>query len=350
MMSLRLLGVALGLTACATMASPAPDGTRVESPPPAAPPTRATPPAKAPPRATFESEEFIVTLAEAGDTTETLAARYLGDAGRAWRIEAYMGARTFAVGQEVVIPKRDWNPAGVSPSGYQLVPVLVYHNLGPQARGRLVMAANRFEDQMRYLKAEGYHVINLRQFLEFTSLRRQLPPKSVLLAFDDGYKAFRQYAYPVLKPLGFTATLFVYTDYVGGGRNALSGADLRALAAEGFDIQPHSKPHADLRRGPGESPEQYDKRMQAELGHPNALLRQHLGRPSDVLAYPYGYWDDSLLEHVRRHGYVAAFTVRRQANPAFAVPLRISRSQIYAEMSLEEFARALNVFHKEDLK
>ncbi|MGH7309928.1 MAG: polysaccharide deacetylase family protein [Candidatus Rokuibacteriota bacterium] len=343
-MILRLLGVALGLTACATMASPVPDRTRGEGPPPAAPP------AQAQPRAPFESEEFIVTLAEAGDTPEKLAARYLGDASRAWLIESYMGARTFTPGQEIVIPKREWNPAGVTPAGYQLVPVLVYHNLGPQARGRLVLAAARFEEQMRYLKAEGYHVINLRQFLEFTSLRRQLPPKSVLLAFDDGYKAFRQYAYPVLKPLGFTATLFVYTDYVGGGRNALSWADLRELAVEGFDIQAHSKSHSDLRRAPGESPEQYDKRMQAELAQPNALLRQHLGRPSEVLAYPYGYWDDALLEQVRRHGYVAAFTVRRQANPAFTLPLRISRSQIYAEMSLEEFARALNVFHKEDLR
>lgn len=291
-----------------------------------------------------------MTLAQAGDTAETLAARHLGDPGRAWLIETYMGGQTFAPGQEVVIPRREWNPAGVTPSGYQLVPVLVYHNLGPEARGRLVLAAQRFEEQMQYLKREGYHVINLRQFLDFTSLRRQLPSKSVLLAFDDGYKSFRQYAYPVLKSLGFTASLFVYTDYVGAGRNALSWTDLRELAAEGFDIQPHSKTHADLRRGSGESPEQYENRMQAELAQPNVLLRQRLGRSSDVLAYPYGYWDDALLEQVRRHGYVAAFTVRRQANPAFALPLRISRSQIYAEMSLEDLARALNVFHKEDLR
>jgi peptidoglycan/xylan/chitin deacetylase (PgdA/CDA1 family) len=335
---LGLLAAALALTACATASSPATPG--ATAPPPALPP----------PRATFESEDFIVTLAQAGDTAEKLAARHFGDASRAWVIESYMGARTFAAGQEVVIPKREWNPAGVTPSGYQLVPVLVYHNLGPQARGRLVLAAQRFEEQMQYLKREGYTVITLRQFLEFTNLRRQLPAKSVLLAFDDGYKSFREYAYPVLKSLGFTATLFVYTDYVGAGRNALSWTDLRELAAEGFDIQAHSKSHADLRRGREESADQHEKRMQAELAQPSVLLRQHLGRASDVLAYPYGYWDDAVLEQARRHGYVAAFTVRRQANPAFVLPLRINRSQVYAEMSLEEFARSLNVFHKEDLR
>jgi peptidoglycan/xylan/chitin deacetylase (PgdA/CDA1 family) len=337
---LGLLAAALVLTACATASSPTP----------ATPGAAAPPPPASPPGAAFESEDFIVTLAQTGDTAEKLAARYLRDPGRAWLIETYMGARTFAAGQEVVIPKREWNPAGVTPSGYQLVPVLVYHNLGPQAKGKLVLAAQRFEEQMQYLKQEGYTVISLRQFLEFTSLRRQLPPKSVLLAFDDGYKSFRQYAYPVLKSLGFTATLFVYTDYVGAGRNALAWTDLRELAAEGFDIQAHSKTHADLRRGAGESAEQHEKRMQAELAQPNALIRQQLGRPADVLAFPYGYWDEAVLQQARRHGYVAAFTVRRQANPAFVVPLRINRSQIYAEMTLEDFARALNVFHKEDLR
>jgi peptidoglycan/xylan/chitin deacetylase (PgdA/CDA1 family) len=298
----------------------------------------------------FESDSYIVTFARAGDTAPRLAARFLGDASRAWMIEEYNGRRTFTWGQKVVIPRRPGNPAGIYTTGYQLVPVLVYHHLAPRARGRLVLAASTFEQQMRYLKARGYRTVSVDDLIAHTRLSRQLPGRSVVLTFDDGYQSFLRHVYPVLKELGFTATLFVYTDYVGGGRNALSWADLRELAAEGFDIQAHSKSHADLRRGPGESPEQYDKRMQAELGHPNALLRQHLGRPSDVLAYPYGYWDDSLLEHVRRHGYVAAFTVRRQANPAFAVPLRISRSQIYAEMSLEEFARALNVFHKENLK
>ena len=75
-----------------------------------------------------------------------------------------------------------------------------------------------------------------------------MPKKTVVLTFDDGYRSFRDFAYPVLKELRFTATLFVYTDYVGAGRNALSWDDLKALAAEGFDVQAHSKSHGDLRR------------------------------------------------------------------------------------------------------
>lgn len=180
-------------------------------------------------------------------------------------------------GQQVVIPKKYWNLSGVTSSGYQLVPILVYHNFAPQAKGRMILGAKSFEEQMRYLKANGFSVINLKQFVEFVSLKRQLPQKSVLLTFDDGYRAFLQYAYPVLKELDFTATLFVYTDYVGAGGNALSWADLKKLTAEGFDVQAHSKSHGDMVRASNEPANEYDKRLEAELTQSRALFQKNLG-------------------------------------------------------------------------
>ena len=302
------------------------------------------------PGAVFESEDFIVTYARAGDTAETLSARHLGDRAKAWMIEDYNGMNAFKAGQEVVLPRKPWNPSGVEVTGYQLVPVLVYHNLAAEARGRMVLAVPRFQEQMRYLKANGYRVVSLSQFVEFTRLGRQLPKKSVILTFDDGYKTFRQYAAPVLKELGFTATLFVYTDYVGAGRNALSWQDLKELSAEGFDVEAHSKTHSDLRRASGEAEAQYATRMRAELGQPQELFRRNLGRPSPVLAYPYGSWDEDVLKKVTEYGYVAAFSVRRQGNTSFVRPLAAHRSQIYSEMSLEDFVKNLNVFHEETLK
>jgi peptidoglycan/xylan/chitin deacetylase (PgdA/CDA1 family) len=299
----------------------------------------------------FESEDFVVAFARAGDTPATLAARHLGDPGKAWMIEDYgTEAGPLQPGQPVVIPRQPWNLAGVEPSGYQMVPVLVYHNVGVQARGRLVIAARTFEEQMRYLKARGYRVVTLRELYEFISFRRQLPRRAVVVTFDDGYRAFQDLAYPVLKELGFTATLFVYTDYIGAGRNALGWEDLRRLAREGIDIQAHSKTHGDLRRRSGESEADYAQRMKTELGEPQILFERHLGRRADIIAYPYGAHDDDLVQKVREYGYVAAFTVRREGNPAFVYPLRAHRSQIYADMSLEEFARNLTIESGEPIR
>jgi len=178
-------------SACAT-APPAPE-----------PPRAAVPASPAPSSApalpdAFTSEDFVVVIAKEGDTAESLAARYLGDKAKSWVIEDYMGARTFTAGQEVVIPARPWNPTGVEATGYQLVPILCYHNLGPQSKGRLLLGAPQFEQQMRYLKAQGYRVISLSDFIDWLQLKRQLPKRAVVLTFDDGYRAFREYAYPVL--------------------------------------------------------------------------------------------------------------------------------------------------------
>jgi peptidoglycan/xylan/chitin deacetylase (PgdA/CDA1 family) len=331
-------------------------------PPPAPAPAHAPPAGPAPARApglphaaealpeAFESDDFVVTWAKAGDTGESLARRYLGDPRKAWMIEDYMGAREFAPGQEVIIPRRPWNLSGVGPDGYQIVPVLVYHNLADKPRGRMVLAAPTFEQQMRHLKANGYRVIAMAELAEWMRLGRQLPRRAVVLTFDDGYRSFRQYAYPVLKELGFTATLFVYTDYVGAGRNALSWEDLRQLAAEGFDVQAHSKTHGDLRQNPGEAAPQYARRLARELEAPQELFQRHLGRRSRILAYPYGSWDEEVLSRAGEAGYIVAFSVRRQGNASFARPLAAHRSQIYSEMTLEDFVKNLNVFQEEALR
>jgi len=202
---------------------------------------------------------------------------------------------------------------------------------------------------MRYLKAHGYRVVNVREFLEFASLKRQLPRKTVVLTFDDGWKSFSEYAQPLLKELGFSATLFIYTDFLGS-RSALGWENLRELAREGFDIQVHTKTHGDLRRRSGESEEEYARRMRAELIEPQALFQRHLGQSSPIVAYPYGSHDEEVLRRVKEAGYFAAFDVRRQGNPSFGPLLTLHRSQIYSEMSLEDFARNLDVFNRESIR
>src|SRR5512145_278046 len=334
---------ALLLAACAPTTAPStPTATKPQPTPTPAPPT---------PRRegqVFESEDFIVTFARRGDTPGSLATRFLGDERKAWMIEDYNDRKSFEPDQEVVIPKRQWSPSGVFASGYQLVPVLVYHNMAPEAKGRLVISVSSFEQQMQYLASEGYRVVSLDALGAYTALGGQLPRKSVVLTFDDGYRSFLQHAYPILTKHGFTATLFVYTDYVGT-RNAMSWDDLRRLADEGFTIGAHSKSHNDLRRHQGETAEAFGQRMQAELAQPLQLFRARLGREPKFLAYPYGAHDDDVVRKVQDYGYAAAFSVRREGNASFVYPLRLHRSQIYAEMSLKDFARNLNVFHQEPM-
>src|SRR5262249_19649284 len=159
-------GVAVGVLSACAAAPPASTGDSTPAPAPSGPAAArpaATPAAGGPapaPRVeplpeSFESEDFVVVLAKGGDTAESLARRYLGEPAKAWMIEDYNQATAFTPGREVMIPKRPWNPSGVESRGYQLVPILCYHNMGAQTRGRLLMSVSAFEEQMRYLKREG---------------------------------------------------------------------------------------------------------------------------------------------------------------------------------------------------
>lgn len=338
-----VVALALGLGACATTRE-------AQAPQPAPPSPGAQGPSRpGPGDEVFESREFIVTVAKAGDTPESLATRHLGDPKKHWMIEDYMGIRALSAGQEVVIPKHEWNPVGVYPWGYQLVPILVYHNISAQEKGRLSIAAKNFDAQIKQLHADGFHALSLADFMAFTAGRQQLPRRSVLLTFDDGYKAFVQYARPILKDYAFGATLFVYTDFIGAG-SGLSWQELRTLSEQGYDVQAHSKSHDNLRRKEGESEAAYARRMETELAFPLTLFKKNLPRPVEALAYPFGEQDDELIPLVAKYGYSVAFTVRRQSNAAFVSPLKISRAQIYAEMTTKDFTKNLVVFHDEEAK
>ena len=187
----------------------------------------------------------------------------------------------------------------------------------------MLMAASKFEEQMRYLKERGYRVISMRDFLEFTEGKRQLPRKAVVLTFDDGYKSFREFAEPLLKQLGFTATLFVYTDYIGAGpQRALLEGPARAAR------RPASTSRRTRRRTAisGASRARATPSTRPACGPswvcPRTLFRQHLGAPGPILAYPYWRLGRRLLKQLDQYGYIAAFTVRRESNSAF-----ITRSQ-----------------------
>lgn len=297
-----------------------------------------------------ESEDYIIAPVLAGDTYEQLAERYLGQASKSWMIEDYNEGQPLMAGQSVVIPKKSWNPVGVYPNGYQLVPILCYHDIGPAAKGRLLIGEKTFQEQMRYLKNNGYRTVTLNEYYEFLTQKRQLPKKTVLITFDDGYKSFMRYAYPALKEVGFTATLFVYTDYLGVGGNALSWPELRKLLDDGFQIEAHSKTHSDLRRTSSEAASAHQERLRNELEVPLPLFQKNMGSPVKFLAYPYGAQDEAVVERTKKAGYMAAFTVRPQSSYAFIDPYRIHRVQIFSDMKIDEFARFLNVFHGEVLK
>jgi peptidoglycan/xylan/chitin deacetylase (PgdA/CDA1 family) len=298
----------------------------------------------------FRSDDYVVYVMEGGETPKTLAKSFLGDARKSWIIEDANEGVAFRRGKAVVIPLKEENKGGLTARGYQTVPVLTYHHFGKDCTSPYCMPATVFGQQMRYLKTKGYRVITLGTLLNFLRYRHAIPKKSVVIAIDDGNRSAYKIAYPMLKKYGYTATLFIYTDFVGVSKGAITWDQLREMKAAGFEIGSHTKSHSDLtKQREGESHTEYTARVRNELLGSKRLLDKNLRQDTIYLAFPYGRYNERVLAVSEQVGYKLGFSVRRGGNPFFADPLRLKRDQIL-KREMETFAKRLKTFYEFSLK
>ncbi|MBI4774278.1 MAG: polysaccharide deacetylase family protein [Deltaproteobacteria bacterium] len=310
-----------------------------------------TPPPGIPTPSVIRSSDFVILTAAEGDTIPSLAKDYLGDERDGWIIREYNKKDAISPGDEVVIPLRYDRRGGLYPDGYQTVPILVYHRFGEVCRDSLCVAADVFDEQMRFLSDNGYSVIALKDFYDFCRLEKTIPKKSVVLTVDDGYRSFYDVAWPILRKYGYTATLFVYTDFVESGKRALRWDELKELKEAGCEIESHSKSHADLTsKGAGMTPEQYLAWVTQELTAPKRIIEEHLDHQTVFLAYPFGRTNPSVVKAAENAGYLAAFTVQGRANPFFEPRYSISRTQVFNSTDIDEFRRRVTAFQEQDLR
>jgi peptidoglycan/xylan/chitin deacetylase (PgdA/CDA1 family) len=184
---------------------------------------------------------------------------------------------------------------------------------------------------MRWLARHGYTPISVADWLAWLRDGKPLPERPVLLTFDDGYADITEHALPLLRTLGFTATVFVVTSQVGGTnwwdraagiapQALMSAEEIRYWAAHGIEFGSHSRTHADLRTLAG--PE-----LEAELRGSRDELAAIIGKPVLSFAYPFGYVNDAVC---RAAGEVfdAAFTCEEALNDPRTEPNRLGRANM----------------------
>jgi peptidoglycan/xylan/chitin deacetylase (PgdA/CDA1 family) len=285
---------------------------------------------------------FVVYRPGAADTLRSIAARFLEAPERDWMIADFNAIERAEPGRPLVVPLKWPNPLGVSADAYQTVPILAYHRFGPGG-GRMVVSPTQFAAQLEWLARHGYRVIPLRELAGFLAGRQPLPQRSVVITIDDGYASAHRHALPLLRKYGFPATVFVYTDFVGAGGDALSWPQLQELAASGLvDIQAHSKTHRNLlERGATESEQQYRQGLEAEVRTPREVLERRLPVQVRHYAFPYGAANELVLELLARQHYELALTVHPGGNAFFAQPFMLRRTMIFGDHTLEAFQARL---------
>lgn len=298
----------------------------------------------------FESKDYIVYKLQNKDTAATLAEEFLGDRNKSWVIEDANDDVAFQKNNMIVIPLKEENKGGLTSHGFQVVPILCYHRFEKDCNSSLCMPTHVFEQQIRYLYENGYRVISFGQLLDFLEYRHSLPQKAVIISIDDGYRSVYDVGYPILKKFGFRATLFIYTDFINSCKNALTWKQLAVMKADGFEIGGHTVSHSDLtRQKEGEDSQEFMARIERELRVSKQVIDKKLEQDTMLLSFPYGRYNQTVLEMTTRLGYRVAVTVKRGSNPFFADPLTLKRTQIL-NRDMKTFISALKSFHEVSLK
>lgn len=293
-----------------------------------------------------EFADFMVVTAQQGDTFSSLAATHYDDPDKGWLLEDINDTEKVLPGMDVIIPLPPFPKGGIDKDGYQVVPILVYHNFSKTKTDKMTVTEANFREQMQFLKDNGYKALTLDEFYDFLEFKLELPKKSVVLTFDDGWCAFYKIAYPILKSLELPATLFVYDEIIHS-KQCLSWDQIKEMSQNGIAMQNHTKGHRDLTKIlESESAADYLRNIEEQLVSTHDTLKNMVGYEPRYLAYPYGKTNELFEALLNKNNYRLGFTVERGSAPFFVNNYHVNRSMIYGDFGLKEFQKNLQTKEK----
>lgn len=221
------------------------------------------------------------------------------------------------------------------------VPILMYHYISTPPRNAdkyridLSVTPQDFERQLQFLRTNDYTAISLYDLYDHLTLGRSLPPKPVVLTFDDGYRDQYENAFPLLKKYGMAGTFFLSTDFINAGNpNYLTWKMVREMSDAGMRIESQGRTHSDLR--------QRDFQFLVwEILGPIEQITAYTGKRPRFFCYPAGRYDDDVIRVLRSVQTWAALTTEPGSTYTRANLMTWPRVRVRGPMTVDQFAALL---------
>lgn len=224
------------------------------------------------------------------------------------------------------------------------VPVLVYHNIVEKEESKLndgdALTTNEFSEQLKYLSDNGYTTISLDELYEWKNGKIDIPEKSVVITFDDGYISFKYLAQPILQQYNFKAACFLIgniteknTVEYEEGKYATIGLDEINNKSENIIYGSHTFDfHTQGIDGkPLVTQKNYDELKQDVKNFSNKIFE------AEYLAYPYYTYTKDFVKVLEEEKYKLAFAGEEEMATKNVNNYKIPR--ISAIKNMEEFKK-----------
>ncbi|MFW5866951.1 MAG: polysaccharide deacetylase family protein [Armatimonadota bacterium] len=206
---------------------------------------------------------------------------------------------------------------------------LCYHSMAAESGSTYELDTADFEEQLQALADDGYETVLPSQIADYLEGRSDLPEKSVCITFDDGPESVLTVSKPAMDEHGFVGAAFVISDSIGA-EGKLSWEQVRELEAAGWEIGSHTARH--------EKPTKVDdETLRSELEGSRETIAAEIDGDCDALAYPFGLYDENVVEHTRDAGYRIAFTIDRGPADQTSDPMLVPRQMLVDGNSLNTF-------------
>lgn len=222
----------------------------------------------------------------------------------------------------------------------------MYHYVGGLPEGAdiyrrdLTVLPAEFERQLAYLRDAGYTGITLEALARHLATGSPLPPRPVVLTFDDGYLDNYLYAFPLLRQYGLPGTFFVITGFLDEGRAGyMSWEQARIMQGNGMDIEPHGVSHVDLRNLSASA-------LAEELAGSRQAVEEHLGKQARLFAYPFGRYNAQTIQALREAGYWCSVVTAGGASHSSAALLEMKRVRVHGADTVEDLRNTLAAYEK----
>jgi peptidoglycan/xylan/chitin deacetylase (PgdA/CDA1 family) len=184
-----------------------------------------------------------------------------------------------------------------------VAPIIMYHYVTPgeKTKAMLEVSLKSFQRQMHFLRQQKYNILPLEKLADLIQKKAPLPPKTIAITFDDGFKEVYTQAFPVLKKYNIPAAMFIIIDAVGRpGR--LTWGQIKEMRDSGLiTFGSHTFNHRDLVRKI-----KSDTERKRQIADSKRILEQKLERPVTMFSYPAGLFNSRVRQMVIDAGYKLA--------------------------------------------
>lgn len=229
------------------------------------------------------------------------------------------------------LPTATWVAQGPD---HVIVPILLYHRIDISPIGsRYYVTPETFDGQMKLLHDWGYKTITIEMLVRAIQEGVSLPPRPIILTFDDGHLDNYTNALPILQKYGFTGVEYVVFNFIGVD-HYMTVDQIKELAAAGWEIGSHSLNHLDLTR-------LEPAHQRREIVESRAMLEKTLGIPILTFAYPFGVSNSGVIDYVHFAGYIAGMGLGYTADQGRSNLYTLQRREIYGHLDVKGFAAFL---------